>query len=455
MRLRDFLFFGTVLFVTGAHAEEVSFQRDVWPIFKRHCLGCHSEKKDKGGLRMDDVAALLKGGKTGPLYVAGQPEKSLLISQVSGDKPEMPENEPPLTVAKVRLLERWIAQGAKIDAAPKAAVPPVKIPEVYDSAPAVGSVSLSADGKWGAAACRSEVVVFELEKDSGVRRIATEFDLITHVEFSPDGKRLAVSGGSPQQFGALLVLEVETWRREGIRKMGGDTVFRCRFSPDSKTVALGGANGAIYLVPSDLSKEPRQLELHSDWVLDIAFTPDGGKLVSGSRDKTTKVSSVEPLQLLRSVDQSKELISAVAATDQHAFSGGVTKGLNGYEFKLALSGVEVNGSGNGAAPVNKKDQYTRAFEAQPEAVTALAMSGDRVLLAVATRANEVRVYQADARTKKVTLPKVAAPVLSVALNGNGSKLLLGAKSGEVELWDVSEAKRLKSFFPVPVKQNPE
>jgi WD40 repeat protein len=316
----------------------------------------------------------------------------------------------------------------------------------------VGSVGLSADGKWGAAACRSEVVVFELEKEDGIRRIPTEFDLITHVEFSPDGKHLAVSGGSPQQFGALLVLEVETWRPESVRKLGGDTLFRGRFSPDGKTLALGGADGAIHLVPLDPAQKPKHLELHSDWVLDVAFTPDGGKLVSGSRDKTTKVSSVEPFQLLRSVDQSKEIINAVAATDQHAFSGGVARAVNGYEFKLALAGVEVNGSGNGAAPVNKKDQYTRAFEGQAESVTALAMSGDRALLAVATRSSEVRVYQADARTKKIALPKVAAPVLAVALNGDGTRLLLGAKSGEVELWDVSQAKKLRSLIPVPVKK---
>ncbi len=452
MRVRDCLVAFVVLCATDVHAEEVSFQREVWPIFKRHCLGCHSERKDKGGLRMDDVTMLLKGGKTGPLYVPGHPEKSLLISQVSGDKPEMPENEPPLTAAMVRVLQRWVAEGAKIDATPKVEVPPVRVPEVYDSAPAVGSVGLSPDGKWGAAACRSEVVVFDWEKEDVPRRIATEFDLITHVEFSPDGKHLAVSGGSPQQFGALILLEVGTWRRESIRKLGGDTLFRGRFSPDGKTVALGGSDGAIYLVPLDPGQKTRHLELHSDWVLDVAFTPDGGKLVSGSRDKTTKVSSVEPLQLLRSVDQSKEMINAVAATDQHAFSGGVARAVNGYEFKLALAGVEVNGSGNGAAPVSKKDQYTRAFEAQTESVTALAMSGDRALLAVATRANEVRVYQADARTKKVSLPKVAAPVLAVALNGDGSRLLLGSKSGEVELWDVSTATRIKSFLPVPVRK---
>jgi hypothetical protein len=31
----------------GAHAigAEMSFQHDVWPIFKRHCIGCHSELK--------------------------------------------------------------------------------------------------------------------------------------------------------------------------------------------------------------------------------------------------------------------------------------------------------------------------------------------------------------------------------------------------------------------------
>ncbi len=449
--MRRFLFIAGLLGTVGLHAEEISFQRDVWPIFKRHCVGCHSEKKDKGGLRMDEVAFLLKGGTTGALWVAGYPEKSLLISQVSGDKPEMPENEPPLTAVKVRILEQWIAEGAKIDAAPKVELPAVAIPEVYSTAPAVGSVGISPDGKTGVAACRSELVVFDLENEGPLRRIPTDFDLITHVEFSPDGKRLAVSGGSPQQFGGLLVLDTTQWIRESMRRIGTDTLFRGRFSPDGQTLAVGGATGAIHLIPMDPKAEPRQIDLHSDWVLDVAYTPDGTKLVSGSRDKTTKVSSAETLQLLRSVDQSKESIAAVAATAQNAFSGGVARAVSGYDFGLALSGVEVTGSGNGAAPVNKKDQYTRAFEAQPEAVTALATSGDRKLLAVATRADEVRVYEADARTRKAVLPKAAAPVLSIALNGDGSRLVVGAKNGFVEVWDVFQAKRLRAFVPVPVK----
>jgi WD40 repeat protein len=451
MKDKMLFWFGMALGLCSVQAAEVSFEREVWPIFKRHCVGCHCAQKDKGGLRMDEAARLLKGGKTGELLVPGHPDKSLLISQVSGDKPEMPENEPPLSPAKVRVLERWIAEGAKIDGMPKAEVPPVLIPEIYGTAPAVASVALSPDGRTGVVACRSEVVVIDLENEVPHRRLPTEFDLITHLEFSPDGRHLAVSGGSPQQFGGLQILETASWDRHAVRRLGSDTLFRARFSPDGKTIAVGGANGGIHLVPLADKGAPRQIELHSDWVLDVAFTPDGKKLVSGGRDKTTKVCSVEPLQLIRTVDQSKESILAVAANSKHAFSAGTGRSLNGYDFELALSGVELSGGGNDAKPVNKRDQYTRVFEGQPEAVTALAMSGDYKVLAVASRASEVRVYDADTRTKKAALSKVSSPVLAVALNADGSRLLLGAKNGVVEWWDVAQAKKLRTVVPVPVK----
>ena len=44
-----------------AAAEKISFRNDVQPILKRHCWGCHSAAKPEGGLRLDTVAAMLKG----------------------------------------------------------------------------------------------------------------------------------------------------------------------------------------------------------------------------------------------------------------------------------------------------------------------------------------------------------------------------------------------------------
>ncbi len=447
--------FLVLLGVASTRAADVSYQRDVWPIFKRHCLGCHTEGKAKGGLRLDDIAALKKGGKHGALFVAGKPDKSLLLKQVIGDPPEMPENEPPLTAAKVKVLRDWIAQGAKIDAAPKVVRPPVVIPVSYAFAPAVTSVSLSPDGKLAAVAVRSEVVLFNVDDDTPPRRLATDFDLVTHVEFSPDGKRLAAAGGSPQQFGGVIFFDPADGKRQSSRRVGNDTLFKGNFSPDGQTIALGGAGGAIHLVPVDEKVAVKSIELHSDWVMAVVYTPDGKQLVSGSRDKTTKVSSVESLKLLRSIDQSADIINAVAADALTAISAGNARTLNGFDFKLALAGAEVTGSGNGAQPVNNRDQYVRPYEAQPDAVMALATSGDRKLLAVATRAAEVRVYQTDNRQRKLAIAKATAPLLAIALNQDGTRLLLGSKSGEVQVYDTATAtaKLLKTIVPVPVQSS--
>lgn len=441
-----------VILSSSGRAQDVSFQHDVWPIFKRHCIGCHSAQKTKGRLRMDDVAALLKGGKTGPLFVAGKPDDSFLIDQISGDAPEMPQNEAPLSRAKVKLLRDWIAQGAKIDGPPKSDVPPVVIPAIYASAPAVSSVTISPDGKTAAAACRSEVVLFNVDDEAAPRRLPTDFDLITHVEFSPDGQRLAVAGGSPQQFGGLILFTAADGKKESERHLGTDTFFKGNFAPDGQTIALGGATGAISLIPIDEKGAVKNLELHSDWVTAVAFTADGLQLVSGSRDKTIKISSVENLSLLRSVDQSTECINAVAADPLDAIAGGNAKALTGYDFKLALSGVAaVSGTGNGARPVNNLAQYVRPFEAQAGEIMALATSADRKLLAVATRAPELRLYDTTTRARKATLPKVPAPVFSVALNADGTRLILGTKSGLVQVWDVATAKLIKELTPVPVQ----
>ncbi|EDY17966.1 Planctomycete cytochrome C [Chthoniobacter flavus Ellin428] len=305
-----------------ASGADVSFQREVWPIFKRHCIGCHSEQKKKGGLRLDDVAALLKGGKSGPLFVVGKPDDSELIDQVTGDEPEMPQNDAPLSRAKVKVLQDWIAQGGKIDGPPKSDVPPVTIPQFYAYAPAISSVTIRSDGKFAAVACRSEVVTFNVDDDVTPRRLPTDFDLINHVELSPDGQRLAVAGGSPQQFGGIIFFHAADGTRESARRVGTDTLFKGNFAPDGQTIAVGGPTGAVYLIPVDEKAPVKNIELHSDWVTAVAFTADGKQLITGSRDKTTKLSSVEGLNLLRSVDQSPEMINAVAADPLTAISGG-------------------------------------------------------------------------------------------------------------------------------------
>jgi hypothetical protein len=97
-------------------ARTVDFAKDVQPILANSCYECHGPEKQKGGLRLDEKAAALKGGDTGPAVVPGKSAESLLIQAVAGTKADlarMPKKRDPLTAEQIGLLRAWIDQGAQ------------------------------------------------------------------------------------------------------------------------------------------------------------------------------------------------------------------------------------------------------------------------------------------------------------------------------------------------------
>jgi uncharacterized membrane protein len=93
--------------------DEVSFSKQIMPIFKARCMECHDAKKKKGKLEMTSHDTLMKTGKKGPTIVAGDPDKSKLVASISGDMPDMPEDADPLKKEEIALIVKWIKEGAK------------------------------------------------------------------------------------------------------------------------------------------------------------------------------------------------------------------------------------------------------------------------------------------------------------------------------------------------------
>jgi mono/diheme cytochrome c family protein len=93
-------------------AQEQYFEAKVRPLLINRCFGCHADSAS-GGLRLDSRDAALKGGKDGVVIVAGQPEKSLLVSAVHYQNPslKMPPSSP-MNSEEVGILEQWIRDGA-------------------------------------------------------------------------------------------------------------------------------------------------------------------------------------------------------------------------------------------------------------------------------------------------------------------------------------------------------
>jgi hypothetical protein len=105
-----------LLFAGGSGADvdpAAHFQDRVLPLFQARCMSCHGPEKQKGGLRLDSRAAVLRGGDSGPAILAGDPEKSLLIQVVRQTHAEikMPPKEK-LAADQVGLLVQWIKEGA-------------------------------------------------------------------------------------------------------------------------------------------------------------------------------------------------------------------------------------------------------------------------------------------------------------------------------------------------------
>jgi uncharacterized membrane protein len=88
----------------------------VTPILQTRCYSCHGVNKQKGKLRMDDAAMLLKGGKDGKVIEPGNAEGSELIKRlllpVDNEDHMPPKEKPQPSESQVVLLKWWISQGA-------------------------------------------------------------------------------------------------------------------------------------------------------------------------------------------------------------------------------------------------------------------------------------------------------------------------------------------------------
>jgi hypothetical protein len=102
-----------LLSMRAAPAAEVSFQKDVAPIFQQSCAKCHLGNMAMGKLRLDSEAAILKGGASGPAIIAGKSGDSLLVKRILGlsDAPRMPMGGAPLPDAQVKVIRAWVDQG--------------------------------------------------------------------------------------------------------------------------------------------------------------------------------------------------------------------------------------------------------------------------------------------------------------------------------------------------------
>ena len=91
---------------------------DVNPLLLLRCTVCHGGRRREADLDLRTRESILRGGKSGPAIVPGNPSKSLLVQRiVSGDMPPRRQlvkvSVKPMAAQELERLKKWIQQGAK------------------------------------------------------------------------------------------------------------------------------------------------------------------------------------------------------------------------------------------------------------------------------------------------------------------------------------------------------
>ena len=119
MRLRPIrAFYLTVTLTVAATlhaADPILYSRDVLPILKQSCYGCHGIDEPMANLDLRTRAGMLKGGAHGPAVAPKDPSESLMYLHISGSAAPMMPMGGALTDDEIMTIRYWIEEGAKFD----------------------------------------------------------------------------------------------------------------------------------------------------------------------------------------------------------------------------------------------------------------------------------------------------------------------------------------------------
>ncbi len=430
----------------AAAAAEVSYYKEITPILKRSCTGCHHPGKLKGQLDLTTYDALKKGGKHGVGFKPGDSRGSSIIEQISGAEPAMPEEGDKLTMDEVALFERWIAEGAKDDTPANANSLKLSEPPVYAAAPVISALAYSPDSKLLAVSGYHEVLLRSADGSNLVARLLGESPRIESLAFSPDGKFLAVAGSAPARFGEIQVWDIassDTKAPQKAWKTALDSVYGISWSPQADRLAVGCADKSVRVINVADGKELLKFDNHSDWVLGTTWTKDGKRLVTGSRDRAMKLIDAASGQF---IDDINKLIDPVLCIARHP-----KEDIVAYGGELGVARTYRISDNQGRTAANNDVNLRKAFERLPGPVHAVAYSADGKLLAVAGAASEVRIHDASEGKRLATLKGHEGAIFAVAFHPSTNQVVTAGFDGMVRIYETDKGELKHAFVPVPIK----
>ena len=419
----------------GANGPAPDYNKQIAPLFKQYCQGCHNAKDKEGGLVLESYDALLRGGDEGAVIAPGKSDASRLLSVLTGKaEPAMPPegNEGP-TAAEIALIKAWLDAGAKGPTGEKPDPTLLVTPKVPLLAPArrvINAAAISPDGKLAALAGYGEVRLVALDSRQTVRTLNGHRGNVAEVVFSADGTRLVSAAGEPGLFGELKI-----WNpADGalVRTIVGhaESLYACAISPDGKWIASGGYDQQIKLWDAATGQELRTFVGHNGAIYGLAFSPSGKLLASASADRTVKLWDVASGARLDTFGQPlKEQYAVSFSPDGKRVAGG------GVDNRIRVWQI------SDSAKEGTNSLVLTRF-AHEGAIVRLAYSRDGKTLVSSAEDRTVRVWNAEQVVERQSLETQPDWPSALALAPDNNTLLVGRLDGSFALYNADSGQVL-------------
>jgi len=255
-------------------------------------------------------------------------------------------------------------------------------------------VNFSPDGQLIASASKDQTIILWSGEGRFLQSWKAHDDAVTSVSFSPDSQILASAGADKQ---------VKIWQR------------------DQKTVQLNGNSKRIHNLEfrkysEDLrfqTRPEKTWEGHSNWVLNVKFSPDGQRIATASADNTIKLWRDDGTLLQTLIGHG-------------SFVQGLSFSPDGKTIASA--------SGDNTVKLWRRDRISLRFlKDHTQQVNSISFSPNGQTLATASKDKTVKLWSKDGILLK-TLEGHDLSVNNVSFSPNGQTIATASEDKTVKLW---------------------
>jgi len=212
-------------------------------------------------------------------------------------------------------------------------------------------------------------------------------------------------------------------------------IFAAALSPDDRILAVGGKTGNpndrwIRLIDFHTGQVTALLKGHENVIFDLAFSPDGSKLISGSFDKTARIWGVRSKRSLHALKGHKHHIPAVS------FSPDGKRAVTGsYDHTLRLWD-------------SRTGRLIATLKGHKDKVKSAAFTPDGRYLLSGSWDNTIRLWDGRTGAFVKVLATQGAQVDSLSISSDGTRILTGHSGASPytnNVFSIPSGERITSF----------